>query len=241
MRQIIAMGGGGFSMEPDNPLLDQYVLDQVGRPKPNVCFIPTASGDADNYIERFYQAFRKLDCTPSHLSLFQPQFKDLESYVLAQDIIYVGGGNTRNMLLLWKDWELDRVLRLAYQEGVLLTGLSAGSICWFEEGLTDPLNAPLYKLHALGILRGSHCPHYDGEETRRPAYQQLIAQGTMQAGYGVDDGAALHFINEDFHHAISSKEHAAAYFVEQSDQGVKEARLATTYLGANPSGIPQKS
>jgi len=156
MKQIIAMGGGGFSMEPDNLLLDRYVLAQVPKETPKICFIPTASGDADNYVERFYTAFRPLSCTPCHLSLFQPDFADLRSYVLEQDILYVGGGNTRNMLILWKEWGLDRILREAYERGAVLTGLSAGSICWFEEGVTDPLNGPLYKLNGLGLLAGSH-------------------------------------------------------------------------------------
>ncbi|WP_195575882.1 peptidase E [Paenibacillus sp. 1001270B_150601_E10] len=232
MRQIIAMGGGGFSMEPDNLLLDQYVLTQVDSASPKVCFIPTASGDADSYIDRFYTSFRSLPCEPSHLSLFEPAFQDLEPFVLSQDILYVGGGNTRNMLVLWREWGLDRILRKAYEQGIVLTGLSAGSICWFQEGLTDPLHAPLYKLNALGFIPGSHCPHYDGEEMRRPSYQRLIGEGNMQAGYGVDDGAALHFINEALHLTVSSREQASAYYVERTTAGVEESKIAVRYLGA---------
>lgn len=113
MKQIVAMGGGGFSMEPDNPLLDQYILDQSGAKWPKICFVPTASGDAEGYIERFYRAFGKLKCVPSHLSLFRSEIADLEGFVLSQDVIYVGGGNTRNLLVLWREWELDRILRSA--------------------------------------------------------------------------------------------------------------------------------
>ena len=110
--QIIAMGGGGFSMEPDNPLLDKYFVKRIGKRSPSVCFVPTAAGDADGYIVRFYAAFNRLPCKPTHLSLFRAP-KDLEKFVLSQDAIYVGGGNTKNMLALWREWNLDRILRKA--------------------------------------------------------------------------------------------------------------------------------
>src|SRR4051812_10598830 len=127
MKQIIAMGGGGFSMEPGNPLLDEYLLKQTGKSRPSVCFVGTASGDAPDYILRFYAAFTKLRCNPTHLSLFKPH-QDLESFVLSQDAIYVGGGSTKSLLALWRDWELDRILRKAWTRGIVLGGLSAGSI-----------------------------------------------------------------------------------------------------------------
>ncbi|WP_349408065.1 peptidase E [Pseudalkalibacillus sp. SCS-8] len=230
MRQIIAMGGGGFSMEPENLLLDKYVLAQTNKSLPKVCFIPTASGDQTNYIERFYKAFNTIPCQPSHLSLFEPTFNDLEKFVLEKDVIYVGGGNTRNMLLLWKEWGLDKVLKKAYEKGVILSGLSAGAMCWFEEGLTDPLNAPLYKLDCLGFLKGSNCPHYDGEEKRKPSYHQFILDGRMQEDYAIDDGAALHFIDESRFHSVSSRPKARSYFVRCNNDGVIEEEIHTTYL-----------
>ncbi|MGM1048337.1 MAG: Type 1 glutamine amidotransferase-like domain-containing protein [Bacillota bacterium] len=231
MKQIIAMGGGGFFMEPDNLLLDEYVLAQSWEKHPKVCFIPTASGDQDNYVERFYKAFNTLSCIPSHLSLFQPNFKDLESFIFEHDIIYVGGGNTRNMLLLWKEWGVDEVLKAAYQQGVILTGLSAGSICWFEEGLTDPLNAPLYKLEGLVLLQGSHCPHYDGENKRRPAYRELIRNGGIQAGYAADDGAAIHFKDGQLFGVVSSRPNAQAYYLKCKGNTVIEESITTKFLG----------
>ncbi|MEK5057286.1 peptidase E [Paenibacillus sp. FSL H7-0326] len=232
MKQIIAMGGGGFSMEPDNLLLDKYILEQAGTASPKVCFIPTASGDADNYVERFYHAFSTLNCTPVHLSLFRPNFQDLESYVLDQDIVYVGGGSTRNMLVLWKEWGLDRILHSAYEKGVILAGLSAGSICWFEDGLTDPLNASVYKLNGLGLLEGSHCPHYDGEVNRRPGYHKLISEGAMKPGYGVDDGAALHFADDVLLRTVSSRIGAKSHYVSINDQQeVDEQALNVVFLG----------
>lgn len=126
MRQIIALGGGGFSMEPENTLLDRYILNQSGKTSPKICFIPTASGDSENYISRFYQFFEKQECLPSHLSLFRPPTRDLERYLLERDIIYVGGGNTKNLLVLWKEWKIDVILKKAWEQGIVLAGISAG-------------------------------------------------------------------------------------------------------------------
>ncbi|MCM3662895.1 Type 1 glutamine amidotransferase-like domain-containing protein [Mesobacillus subterraneus] len=231
MRQIIAMGGGGFSMEPDNPLLDLYILDQVKKQKPKVCFVPTASGDSEDYISRFYKSFESHECEPSHLSLFRPPTRDLEAYVMDKDIIYVGGGNTKNLLTLWKEWGLDAILRKAWQEGTVMAGVSAGSICWFEEGVTDSFGDGLEPLKSLGFLKGSHCPHYDGEAERRPAYERLVSTGVIQGGLAADDGAALHFIDGELPIAISSRPAAKAYQVHLADGQLKEDALQTLYLG----------
>lgn len=228
MRQIIAMGGGGFSMEPDNPLLDQYILQQANKPQPKICFIPTASGDADGYIEKFYDFFNQQSCIPSHLSLFKPPTRDLERFVLEQDIIYVGGGNTKNLLVLWKEWGLDGILKKEWQQGIVMAGLSAGSICWYEEGVTDSYGDQLEPLQALGFLKGSHCPHYDGEAERRPAYRQFIEQGNVQEGVAADDGAAIHYVGQDIKRIVSSRPAAKAYWVSKGG----EEELAVEYLGA---------
>src|SRR5436305_1995471 len=140
--QIIALGGGGLSLAPEDLALASYVLEQSGQELPKVCFIPTASGDSDRDLRHFYESFCTLACQPRHLSLFAPPCEDLESFVLGQDVIYVGGGNTRNLLALWREWGLDQILRTAYQRGVVLAGVSAGSICWFEQGVTDSLTPP---------------------------------------------------------------------------------------------------
>lgn len=231
MRQIIAMGGGGFSMEPENLLLDTYILNQSHKEQPSVCFIPTASGDQELYIKRFYQSFTEMKCVPSHLSLFEPNFTDLELYIMEKDILYVGGGNTRNMLVLWKEWGVDVILKKAYHNGTILAGLSAGSICWFEEGLTDPLNGPLYKINGLGFLNGSHCPHYDGEEQRRSSYHSLLTTNEISAGYAVDDGAALHFVDEKLNKTISSRPEVKAYYYNNKNGRVMEETLDAVYLG----------
>ncbi|MEY8749832.1 Type 1 glutamine amidotransferase-like domain-containing protein [Alkalicoccobacillus gibsonii] len=226
MRQVIALGGGGFSMEPNNPTLDDYILAQANKPKPKICFIPTAGGDQDGYIARFYRAFKEKSCTPTHLSLFDANFTDLEAFVLEQDIVYVGGGSTRNMMVLWKEWGLDVILVQAYQKGLICAGLSAGAICWFEQGLTDPLNGPLYPINGLGLLKGSVCPHYDGEVKRRPAYEEFIHEGKMIEGYGINDGTALHFINEELYRSVQSTNKSGTGYekVERRTEGAEASK-----------------
>ena len=233
------MGGGGFSMEPDNPLLDQYILELADKAQPKVCFLPTADGDSDafgtrerkRYIVKFYSAFLKFPCQPSHLSLFNPQTLDLRGFLLEQDIIYVGGGNTRNLVALWREWELDCFLKEAWEGGTILCGLSAGSLCWFESGVSDYSgNGVLKPLNCLGFLQGSHCPHYDGEANRRPVYHQMVVEGLLPDGYAADDGVGLHFINGTLAKIVSSRLHAKAYRVERQDEGVQETVLEPTYL-----------
>ncbi len=234
--QIVAVGGGGFSMEPDNLLLDRYVLGLANREQPRVCFVPTASGDAQAYIDRFHAAFGSLPCRPNHLSLFNPPTADLQSFVREQDVIYVGGGNTRNLLVLWREWGLDTIFREAWQEGAVLAGISAGSICWFEEGVTDSIPGRLTPLRCLGFLQGSNCPHYDGEPERRPAYHHLIANGDLGPGYAADDGVALHYAGTRLERIVSSRPHARAYRLERRNDGIEETPLVPVYLGGEAPG-----
>jgi len=230
---IVAMGGGGFSMEPDNPGLDEFVLSIAREPRPRVCFLPTASGDSALYLRNFYRAFSRLDCRPADLSLFEREVSDLEAFVLGQDVIYVGGGSTANLLAVWRVHGLDRILRRAWEEGIVLCGLSAGMNCWFEESVTDSFDlARLAPLHdGLGLLPGSACPHYDGEEQRRPTFRQLIGEGVLRAGWAADDGAALVFAGTELREVVSSRPTASAYRVQRTDQGVTETSLTARYLG----------
>jgi len=230
------MGGGGFSMEPENPLLDDALLDLARRSRgverPRVCFLPTASGDAESYIESFYAAFEERT-SASHLALFTRTIVDIDAFFGGQDIVYVGGGNTLNMLAVWRIHGVDRALRRAYQAGVIMAGLSAGSLCWFEGGTTDSFGPELVPIHdGLRFLAGSHCPHYDGEPGRRPLYQRLIADGQLPAGYAADDGAALAFRDEDLHAVVASRPEARGYRVERGRDGTAiETPLETRYLG----------
>lgn len=223
------MGGGGFSME-ESPLLDLYVLKATGRANPKVCFLATASGDSENYILRFYRAFSKLECRPTDLSLFRRTITDLTDFVCSQDIIYVGGGNTANLLSVWKTHGLDKSLKTAYENGTVLCGLSAGSICWFQEGVTDSFGNDLEKLDCLGFLSGSNCPHYNGEANRRPAYFSMLESG-MKSGLAVDDSAAAHFIDEKLVSVVSSLEGSGAYEVGFEKGKVYERPLPVRYLG----------
>ncbi|MDQ3711969.1 MAG: peptidase E [Acidobacteriota bacterium] len=229
-KQIIALGGGGFSEEPENPLLDEYILKQSGKPNPKVCFIGTASADSDAYIVNFYTSFLKFSCLPTHLSLFRPPTKDLKAFVLDQDVIYVGGGNTKCLLALWREWKLDVYLRAAWENGTILAGISAGSICWFEEGLSDFLPGELNKLKCLGFLKGSNTPHYDGEENRRPAYHKFILSGEISEGVAADDGVALHYVGTRLKNVVSSRPDAKAYFVRRKLNGIEEEPITTVYL-----------
>ena len=224
-RQILAMGGGGFSMEPDNPLLDDHLLAATGARQPRVCFLPTASGDADGYIARFYQAFAAR-AEPSHLGLFDRQVDDVEDFLCGQDAVYVGGGNTANMLAVWRVHGVDRALRAAYQRGVVLAGVSAGAVCWFEAAVSDSFG-PLRALRdGLGLLPGTCAPHYDGDPERRPTFARLLAEG-LPPGYGIDDGAALHVIDGGLREVVASRPGATAYRVEPGG----ETALAARFLG----------
>jgi peptidase E len=230
-RQIVALGGGGFSQEPDNLALDRYVLAATGLERPRVAFVPTASGDADGYVERFYAAFRTLDCEPSHLGLFRREIADLRAFVLAQDAVYVGGGNTLNMLALWKLHGLDAIFREAYERGVVLAGISAGALCWFKEGTTDSLG-PLTDIECLGFIPHSLSVHHDAEPDRRPRFSRRIGEGAMAPGYGVDEGAALHMVDGELLRVVTSRPEAAAYWVERRGDAAHETRLPASYQGA---------
>jgi peptidase E len=232
-RRIVAMGGGGFSMEPDNPLLDDFVLSLARRDTPRVTFVATASGDAPLYVADFYRAFARRGCEPSDVGLFDRRIADLRAHVLAQDVVYVGGGNTASLLAVWRAHGFDRVLIEAWHAGVVLAGISAGMNCWFEQSTTDSF-APgeIAALDdGLGLLRGSACPHFDGEELRRPTYHRLVAEGILRDGWAADDGAALVFAGEDLLEVVASRPDAAAYRVERTADGAGERRVDARFLG----------
>jgi peptidase E len=151
--------------------------------------------------------------------------------VLEKDIFYVGGGNTKCLIALWREWGLDAILREAWEMGKVLSGISAGMICWFEWGLTDSITGKLTALPGLGFLRGSATPHYDGESERRPAFQRLVRAGVIPAGVAADDGVALHFRDASVHAVVSSRPSVRAYRVERVGDGVEETALPTRYLG----------
>jgi dipeptidase E len=232
--QIVALGGGGFSMEKDGSLLDDYVLSLVSSKRPRICFLPTASGDADHYVVRFYRRFSTY-CEASHISLFRRDQggagveEDLASHLLSQDLIYVGGGNVVSMLGVWRAHGLDDILRRAWREGIVLCGPSAGSLCWFDEALSA-FHGPPRRVRGLGLLPYSNCVHYDAEPARRAEYHSLVGEG-MRRGFAVDDGVALHFNDTQLARVVSSRADGRAYQVEQVGGEVFEAALEISYLG----------
>ncbi len=229
-RQVIAMGGGGFSMEPKNPLLDKYIISQARKQNPSVCFLAHATDDAVRYVFNFFKAFTHLDVKPTFLSLFTPHTSDIESFLMQQDVIYVGGGNTKSMLALWREWNLDEYLQKAYFNGTVLAGISAGANCWFEQCVTDSIPGKLSMLPCLGIINGSFCPHYDGETFRRPSLHKLMSEDQIINGYAADNGAAAHFINGELASSVSSRPHAYVYRVRKKEGEVEEEVVETRYL-----------
>ena len=233
-RQIVAFGGGGFSMESGNPLLDDYVLGLTGAERPRVCFLPSASGDADHYIVRFYRAFPADRCEASHVSLFRREQgpADLRTHLLEQDLIYVGGGSVVSLLGVGRAHGIDAILREAWRAGVVLCGLSAGSLCWFSEAVSGFHGAPR-RVTGLGLLPFSNCVHYDPGSEHGLAYHGLLRAG-MRSGYAARDGAALHFLGEELHRVVASRPAARGYRLDAVAGKVVEMQLATTYLADPP-------
>lgn len=215
-RRLVAIGGGGFSAQPGDPALDRYVLDLAPAPRPRICLIPTASGDPDEQIQRFYRAFFEIDCEPSHLSLFRlgTEPVDIAERLLEQDVIYVGGGSMVNMLAIWRVHGLPEILHEAWRRGVVLCGISAGSMCWFRAGITKSFGRP-HVADGLGFLPHSNSVHWRGEPDRRPCFLSAIADGEASAGWGVDDGAALFFAGTEMVEAVSARPRAAIVRVDQ--------------------------
>ncbi len=221
-RHIFAIGG--LSREHDNrPLVDKCLMCS-GKSRPTLGFIATASGDAAAYVQRFEEIAAGLDCQPSLLPLFArtPSVKD---WVAAQDVILVGGGNTKSMLAVWREWNLPSLLRDAWERGTVLCGWSAGAICWFEQGVTDSFADRLDALDCLGFLPGSCCPHYNGEVERRPAYHRLVESGRICPGIAIDDCVGVHYIDDRPHQLIRVDEAAGAYTLSRTHEGVIESPL----------------
>jgi dipeptidase E len=224
LRNIVALGGGGFGGAGDDPLLDDFVLGLTGVERPAVCFIPTASGDADSYIVRFHASFPPERARASHLPLFARDGHDVRGHLLAQDVAYVGGGNTVNLLAIWRAHGIDTILREAWEAGVVMAGMSAGALCWFEGGITDSYGSVDGLPDGLGLLPGSMCPHFDSEPGRRPVYRRLVGEGALPPGIAADDNCALHFQGTALVEAVASRDGAGAYRVDATGESPLAAR-----------------
>jgi peptidase E len=225
------MGGGGFSDDQRATPIDDFALTLSSIPRPSICFLPTASGDSESYIEGFYAAFSPLNCRPSHLSLFDRTEQALSEILADQDIVYVGGGSTANLLALWRLHGLDVALAHRVSErDLVLCGVSAGALCWFDGGITDSFGPDLRPLNdGLGWAPGSLCPHYDAGTRRRDFHAALVA-GSLPSGLGVDDGAAIHLVDGILHEVVAEREGAKVYRVTATDGGVEESAQVSINL-----------
>lgn len=232
----LALLGGGFSTDDDG-LLDDWVLGHARAARPRVCFVPTASGDAPAYVESFLAAYRSRACEPGVLPLFRRELDDdaLRTFLLSQDVVYVGGGNTANLLAVWRAHGVDRLLREAYGRGTLLCGISAGANCWADGSHTDSFG-PLRQLSdGLGLLPGSVCPHYDSEPGRRSSYRAAVATRTLPAGWALEDGVGALFTDGLLTDAVTRTPGALLYRVEpDGDTKAGERALPCRPLAAPP-------
>ena len=210
----------------------RYGLNITGKSTPKLCYLGTAGGDTAEWTTYFYSACIGKDISPSHLNLFpMPNVSDVRKHVLEQDMIWVGGGSVANLLAVWRVHGLDTIFREAWERGIVLGGVSAGSICWHTGGTTDSFGVELRPVtNGLGFLPYSNGVHYDSEEQRRPLFQQLIAHGTLGEGYATDDGVALHYIDRKLHKVITDTPDKYAYHVVKTNAGVQETRLEAELL-----------
>ena len=228
-RNIIAIGGGGFGANPGQGIIEEYILKQTKKKKPNICFIPTATGDNEAYKVNYYATFSKLQCNPTHLDFFK-RTPDLNELISTQDAIFVGGGNTKSMLAVWKEWRLDKLLKRAYKQGTVMSGVSAGAICWFENGITDSWAADLKIMPCMNFIKGTCCPHYDEEPQRKPAVKKLILASKVKNIYAVDGGVALHIKNEKNFKSVVFRKDKNSYEVSSKKGNIIEKSFRKVIL-----------
>ena len=228
-RNIIAIGGGGFGANPGQGIIEKYILKQTKKKNPKICFIPTATGDNEAYKVNYYSTFTNLDCCPSHLDFFK-RTPDLNDLILNQDAIFVGGGNTKSMLAVWREWGLDKILKKAYLNGTVMSGVSAGAICWFQNGITDSWASNLKMMPCLNFIKGTCCPHYDEEPERKPAVKNFLLRNKVKNVYAVDGGAALHIKDEKIFKSIIFKKNKSSYLVNVKKKNINEKSFKKTIL-----------
>lgn len=225
----ILIAGGGFG----TPFI-RYMAELTGKEKPKLCYLPTASADSDSGKIRWFESCAELDLIPYAQDSFIASYstpKSWEEIFLSMDGIVVSGGNTLNQQAIWRAQGIDEVLRRAWDQGIVLGGASAGSLCWFEEGTTDSRPIELTKVECLGFLKGSHSPHYDAEAQRRPTYHRLIASGQLKAGYACDNNAGIYFEDNEVARVVRTREGANCYYVSLRGGRVVEEVLEAEMIG----------
>tara|TARA_Y100000768_G_scaffold85639_1_gene61325 strand:- start:221 stop:916 length:696 start_codon:yes stop_codon:yes gene_type:complete len=223
-KQIIAIGGGGFGRNPGVGIIEKYILKQSKKEIPNICFIPTATGDDESYKNSYYATFTKLKCNPTHLDLFK-RTPDLDDLIQKQDVVFVGGGNTKSMLAVWRDWGLDSILKKAYESGTIMSGVSAGAICWFDKGVTDSWSDKLRLLDCLNFTKGNCCPHYDEEPERKPSLSNFILNKKIEQCFAIEGGCALHIINDEIFKSVSFKKEKNSLLIKNENERIIEKIL----------------
>jgi peptidase E len=228
--RILALGGASLLASSNDGALHQYLLDLTGLERPRICFIGTASGDNHEQTAAFYAFFARR-AEASHLGLFDRRVDDIGAFLGEQDVIYVGGGNTADMLAVWRTHGVDRALKSAWESGVILAGPSAGAMCWFEAGLTDSFGPDLGPIRdGLRFLKGSFCPHYDSESLRRPRFEEAVGSGSLPDGYAVDDSVGLLFAGRELAEAVAVLPETRAFRVERTRGGVEETPIRPKIL-----------
>jgi dipeptidase E len=229
---ILPTGAGRAVMDRRNDPLHTYTLELTGKERPRVLYLGTPTGDDLSYIVSFYETYHVDRCMPAHLKLFSIKEPDIHGFILRHDVIHVGGGNTANALDVWRREGVDRAMREAWEGGAILTGGSAGGLCWFEGGTTDSFGPELKVLHdGLGFLPGSFCPHYDAEDDRKPLFHQAILDGTLSTGYAVWNRVMLRFDGTELVGALSSEEGGQALKVYKDGDKIVEEPIPTEFLG----------
>ncbi len=220
-KHIIAIGGGGFGRNNRSYLIEKYILDLSGKTTPKICFLPTATGDDDTYIVRFYSIFNRLNCKPSHIEFFK-RTTNLKDHIMEQDVVFVGGGNTKSMLAIWNSWGMNDLLNDAYNKGVIMSGVSAGAICWFTSGITDSWDNELRILPCLDFISGTCCPHYDEEPSRIPYVKKILVEEKLNNCIAIEGGSAMHFIDGKPFTNISFKNSKNTYNVFMDNNDIVE-------------------
>ena len=228
-KHVIAIGGGGFGRNNSSYLIEKYILNISEKIYPKICFLPTATGDNDSYIVRFYSVFSKFNCKPSHIEFFK-RTSNIKDHIMDQDVVFVGGGNTKSMLSIWNDWGMSNLLNDAYKEGVIMSGVSAGAICWFTSGITDSWENELRILPCLDFISGTCCPHYDEEPSRIPYVKKILLEKKVSNCISIEGGSAMHFIDGKPFKNVSFKNNKNTYNVFLENKDIVESPYTSIQL-----------